>query len=187
MTRGAMFVALEGEESAIKSLLNINEIARREMEAATRDSTAHVHERIAEEILDPSKKTGRIYTHRYARGRNGGIFPTERRSKPHQASARGQYPASDTGNLVRQLWDEVDAGLAGLDGDMSAQLSMSLEDQIEEASRFVGSVGCDASYAKPLEYKDPGNGGRPFMRRGLMESEDFIWNRFLQIRGKFSS
>jgi HK97 gp10 family phage protein len=48
-------------------------------------------------------KTGRIYTTRFARRRDTGrLFPTEDRV-PHQASAPGEPPATDTGKLVGSI------------------------------------------------------------------------------------
>ena len=48
-------------------------------------------------------KTGRIYTTRFRRNRTTGrIFPTEQRV-PHQASAPGEAPATDTGKLVGSI------------------------------------------------------------------------------------
>lgn len=48
-------------------------------------------------------KTGRVYSTRFRRNRaTGRIFPTEQRV-PHQASAPGEAPATDTGKLVGSI------------------------------------------------------------------------------------
>lgn len=47
-------------------------------------------------------KTGRIYDTRFVRLPSGAIFPTEKRT-PHQASASGEAPATDTGKLVSSI------------------------------------------------------------------------------------
>lgn len=61
----------------------------------------------------------------------------------HRASAPGEYPAVDTGALRASIKTEAE-------GDIVA-------------------VGTSMEYAQSLEYKQPGRGGRPFMRRILDE------------------
>lgn len=61
----------------------------------------------------------------------------------HRASAPGEYPAPDTQALSGSIKTEAE-------GDIVA-------------------VGTSVEYAQPLEYKPPGAGGRPFMRRILDE------------------
>ncbi|HRE45341.1 MAG TPA: hypothetical protein PKY87_15400, partial [Terricaulis sp.] len=58
-------------------------------------------------------KTGRVYTQRFAVNKHGYIFAYGSRP-PHQASAPGEYPASDTGTLMGSIWNEILDGLAGL-------------------------------------------------------------------------
>ena len=45
-------------------------------------------------------KSGRVYEFHYFTGPDGKLRQGRKRSKPHQASAPGQYPASDTGGLA---------------------------------------------------------------------------------------
>lgn len=57
----------------------------------------------AKRSIAQGPKTGRIYTTRFARNRTtGAIFPTEARV-PHQASAPGEPPATDTGKLIGSI------------------------------------------------------------------------------------
>lgn len=57
----------------------------------------------AKKLVARGPKTGRIYTTRFATNRaTGRIFPTEPRV-PHQASAPGEPPATDTGKLVSSI------------------------------------------------------------------------------------
>lgn len=80
-------------------------------------------------------KTGRIY-------RRGNV--------EHQASAQGEYPAGDTGNLMRSIHHIVDP------------------------LKLEGRVEASAKYAIPLEFKPPERGGRPFLTRAYEENIDNI-------------
>lgn len=57
-------------------------------------------------------KTGRIYEFYYRTSPTGGIFPVEKRAQPHQASAPGEAPATDSGRLVNSIY----AGAKGTEG-----------------------------------------------------------------------
>lgn len=57
-------------------------------------------------------KSGRVYEFYYRTGPNGGIFPVEKRAKPHQASAPGEAPATDSGRLVNSIFADA-KGTAG--------------------------------------------------------------------------
>lgn len=69
-----------------------------------------------------------------------------RKSVKHRASAPGEFPASDTGNLARSIHHLVDPAL------------------------LEGRVEASAKYAIPLEYKPPERGGRPFLTRAYDEN-----------------
>ena len=66
-----------------------------------------------------------------------------------RASAPGEYPMTDMGILASSI--STDRRNNGAD------------------------VVARAPYAERLEFKDPARGGRPFMRRGLQENENRIY------------
>jgi hypothetical protein len=121
---------------------------------------AHLVIKKAKDGIRKGPKTGRIYTHRFPDVFEGGPRRARyRRRVPHQASAPGEYPAADTGNLMRSIHDEhgvpSEEAAAGFDA-------------------FAAYIYADAEYAAPLEFKPEEKGGRPFLRRALTESEDEI-------------
>ncbi|MBI1188315.1 MAG: hypothetical protein GC206_13455 [Alphaproteobacteria bacterium] len=95
---------------------------------------------------------------------------------PHQASAPGEYPAADTGNLARSIY---------------AAERMEVEDSIDEhapeTSKGLGEgnisawIEAEAEYAAPLEYKEPERGGRPFLRRALSETAEAIYEAIVRV------
>ncbi len=48
-------------------------------------------------------KSGRVYEYYYFTGPDGKLRQGRKRDKPHQASAPGQYPASDSGQLASSV------------------------------------------------------------------------------------
>jgi len=100
-------------------------------------------ENAAKRGIAKGPKTGRIYTQRFATGRNGNVFAYGKRV-PHQASAEGEYPASDTGTLMRSIRNYLK----------------------ERTATFIHQVvEAAAKHARPLEFKPPERGGRPFLLR----------------------
>lgn len=95
---------------------------------------ADVETRAVELIMEPPK-TGRIY---------------RRRGVEHQASAPGQAPASDTGNLARNRTKDVDP--AALRGVLTFR----------------------SKYARPLETGSQRIAPRPYARRALNEKRKDI-------------
>lgn len=182
-------LTIEGVDETIAELEhNLGDQAIAAFIDTHRDCVEHIENRAREGIAN-GPKTGRVYTTRFfTRGRGASRTVHAYGSRPpHQASARGQYPASDTGNLMRTIWSDVYDELAVANlapGDV--QLSINLSDLASAEGQIRGEVGCDAEYAVPLEYKDPGDGGRPFLRRAAAESEDFIRERYGALKGKFS-
>lgn len=163
---GGVRITLEGDERLIARLLELGETGRRETKLVLQACVDHVRNRAIEGIQS-GPKTGRVY-------KRGGTA--------HTASRMGEYPAADTGVLAGLIWDEVsDASPAG-DGD---PLSITLSDLADAEGQLIGQIGADAEYAAPLEYKPQGRGGRPFMRRALDESRDFVRAAFRGLRGKF--
>jgi len=92
-----------------------------------------------QEKISTGQRSGRVYR----RGKSG----------RHQASAPGELPKSDSGELVSHFAAKpvtIEAGGLGIE------------------------VINDAPHAVHVEYKDEGAGGRPFMRRIPLESEDLL-------------
>jgi HK97 gp10 family phage protein len=79
-------------------------------------------------LIKEGPKTGRLY---------------RRRSVTHQASAPGEPPASDTGNLVRGITVEIDS------------------------QKLTARVASTAEYASALEFGTPKMEPRPYMRVAL--------------------
>lgn len=159
MTRRELRIDLEGDERLIRQLLQLQGRARREARGALNQALGLVRDRAIEGLNSPPK-TGRLY---------------KRGGRVHRASAMGEYPASDTGNLARSISTELDQAFeAGLDEGLGE-------------GALVGEVMADAEYAIPLEYKPQGRGGRPFLRRAMDESRDAIQDIFRALRGKFSA
>lgn len=132
--------------------------AREPLFSALRDG-AHLVVRAAKDGIRKGPKTGVVYTHRFPDVFAGGPRRSKnRRGAPHQASAPGEYPAADTGNLMRSIHDEHETPAeAAAYGD-----------------GFDIVVAADAEYAAPLEFKPPEKGGRPFLRRALWEQADAV-------------
>jgi hypothetical protein len=68
----------------------------------------------------------------------------------HRASAQGEYPAADTGTLMKSIDVEVDEMALHVD------------------------VGTSLAYGKILELKDPAHGGRPWLSRAWDETKDKV-------------
>ena len=82
--------------------------------------------------------------------RSGITYPRQKGSKTHTASAPGEPPKTDTGNLVSNIKLAV-----GKDGPM-----------------FVARIIADTPYAKWLEFGTAQNGGpRPFMQPAFQKHE----------------
>jgi HK97 gp10 family phage protein len=89
----------------------------------------------ASSLILSGPKTGRIY-------RRGGVS--------HQASAPGESPASDTGQLVASITTAVDSG------------------------NLTGSVGFGTDHAAPLEYGTRNMAPRPYARVAVVHKRDEI-------------
>lgn len=85
-------------------------------------------------------KSGNIYTH-FFRSKNGTVFPVEKRGAPHQASAPGEAPATDTGRLLNSI---------SADGSF-------------DGTKFEGYVRADVDYARYLEFGTSKILPRPFL------------------------
>lgn len=181
-----MLLTLEGDELLVKAIETLVDRLENEAELAMQESVDMVRNRAIEGITSPPK-TGRIYTHRYpfVFGNEDRADPSDRRPKPHQASAPGEYPAGDTGNLMRSIFAEVErdfsAAFSGVDLGMKLEFQAQGFTFSDGNAEIRGFVGAHADYAAPLEYKPPEKGGRPFLRRAFAEMQDDIVKRFEAI------
>lgn len=110
-----------------------------------------VEDRWVKSIMGPPK-SGEVYTTRFFTiGQGAGRIVVPYGSRPaHQASAAGEYPASDSGRLVNSRRIEYHTGE-------------------RRASMIVA-----AKYALHLEYGTDRMEPRPHLRRALAESRDEI-------------
>lgn len=91
-------------------------------------------------------KTGRVYTKRFKTNRQTGrIFPTEDRV-PHQASAPGEAPATDSGKLVGSI--------------------------VADAKGLEAFIEARSQYAVHLEYGTRGMAARPFLRPAVERNRE---------------
>lgn len=81
--------------------------------------------------------------------KSGRVYAKYNPKRLHQASAPGEYPATDTGFLVASIGFETEDNPS-----------------MPEVVMFAG-----ASYAIPLELKPSSRGGRPFMSRAVNEKK----------------
>ena len=93
-------------------------------------AAARIVESYAKQKVLKGPATGRVY---------------KRGTIAHQASAPGEFPASDTGTLVRSINSEVD----------------------EEG--LAANVGSNTNYARALELQPESKGGRPFLLPALTD------------------
>lgn len=93
--------------------------------------------------------TGRIYTRRFYRDREGRLRMGGRRP-PHQASAPGRPPASDTGRLLNSVYHEI----VGIGTDLTA------------------NIGYTANYGAYLELGTRYMAPRPALRPALYSGFD---------------
>ena len=143
---------IEGMAALRRNLGRFSDDAVRHLEAALDEAGEAVRDSAVRAILH-GEKTGRVYTH-YLEEKNGRLVAVRKRAVPHQASAPGEAPASDTGNLVANIV---------VDNTNPRDLEV--------------AVASLAPYSGELEY---GRGGkfpmepRPFMRPALLENEDHV-------------
>lgn len=125
-------VTIEGLDDAVRELIRKDPEVHRAIGGAMHEAAYIVEARVKAKVLEPPK-TGRLY----------------KRAKTvvHQASAPGEAPASDTGNLVGNITQDVDE--SALEARISAQ----------------------TPYAAALEFGTKKMEPRPFMRPALVESE----------------
>jgi len=103
-----------------------------------------VHELVTELTLDVHRRAVRGIQRGPASGR---VYQKYNPRRTHQASAPGEYPASDTGRLASSIEFEPPTNKA----------------------KPVGIVGTNLAYGKYLEFKSPAAGGRPWLMRAFNE------------------
>lgn len=114
----------------------------------------------AKKSIQGGKKTGHVYTHYFLTNKKTRqIFEAAKRNKPHQASAPGEAPASDTGRLANSISSYLNAG---------------------KNESFVTAGRGTALYAALLEFGTRKIKPRPFMFPALERSRDFIKNRLTE-------
>lgn len=133
---------IEGLGQFRRLLRNLDDDARRQLQEAVDESGEAVRDSAVRAILH-GEKTGRVYT---------------RGSVRHQASAPGEAPASDTGNLVANL--VVDGSIEPLEV----------------------AVVSGAPQSERLEYEMD----RAFLRPALLENEDSIVARVRGVLQRLS-
>ncbi len=102
----------------------------------------------AKQSVARGPKSGRIYTTRFKTNRQTGrIFPTEARV-PHQASAPGQPPATDTGKLVSSI--------------------------VADAKGLTAYVEARSTYAVHLEFGTRAMAARPFLHPAVERNRERI-------------
>lgn len=106
-------------------------------------------------------KTGNVYT-TYFFTMNGRIIPIGKRWKPHQASAPGEPPAIDTGELAQHIIIEVsESGYEGSVGVAAGETS-------KNAKATIGEIG------KWLEMGSSKVAARPWLKPAFESSLDKI-------------
>lgn len=99
-----MEIRLEGTEELKRALQNMTTEIREQVEDAVLDTAAELEGAIKLRVQQ-GPKTGKLY---------------KRRSVVHQASAPGESPASDTGDLMRSIYHEQIAPLTATVGSRLA-------------------------------------------------------------------
>ena len=101
---------------------------------------------VRNEAIDSIRKEqsqGRVYTHYFkAMLPNGALIEGERRGKPHTASAAGDAPNTDTGNLIGKI-------------------------AVESPRRGVSFVGTSVDYGKFLEFGTKRMAERPWLQPAM--------------------
>ena len=92
--------------------------------------------------------------------KTGRIYSKFRPKRVHQASAPGQYPATDTGRLVAAIGVELPTN----------------------TKAPVARVGTAVRYGLYLETKNAARGGRPWLHRALIEAAAIIDEEDLKRR-----
>jgi len=123
---------IRGINSTIRRFAELKRRGSEIVEEAVFDTATHTH-RTAVQGIQKGPASGRVYA-RYL-GRRGGRLKRPRR---HQASAPGEYPASDTGRLASSV-------------------------QMDQQTRMRIYVGTRVKYGRHLEYGTSRMAARPWL------------------------
>ena len=135
-------IRVDGIEETMAALNKMGEVGEREIKRAILSSLNDIRN-TAQKKMQRERKSGRIYER--SAGRN--LSPT------HQASAKGEAPAVDTGALVNSI-------------------------KVVQPKPNFGYVGTDIQYGFWLEYGTTRMGPRPWLNPSLLENRDKIIERF---------
>ncbi|MFA5433587.1 MAG: hypothetical protein WC319_12060 [Candidatus Paceibacterota bacterium] len=111
-------------------------------------------------------KTGRVYDTYFYIGANGKLYKIGKRWKPHQASAPGEPPAIDNGELIEHIFIQVnDKGTEGQVGIPENAVS-------KVSGKQIGKTGIC------LEYGTSKMKPRPWLKPAFKNSKDKITEIF---------
>lgn len=145
---------LLGEEKLFKSLEQKRTSIAEEIIKTVNLVTLKVHRDIIKSIQQ-GPKSGRKYEGRLeASGwvHKPSVKGPNNTGRPHQASAKGEAPATDTGNLVRNIVPKV----------------------MKSGFDIFGIITSKAEYSNTLEFGSKDLGERPFMRPALKRNRKMI-------------
>lgn len=98
--------------------------------------------------IQTSPKSGNVYLYSF-RVINGRTVPIARRSTPHKASAPGEYPSTDTGNLVRNI--QLNTSKNGFNYSATIESRASYSAFLEYGHRTV-----EGDWVAPRPFMEPG-------------------------------
>lgn len=142
-----------GAQATVSGLRAVSPRMQAAIVAGLEDAAQAVASEAQRLVQDPPK-TGRIYTTRFWTDSAGRVRPGKPRV-PHQASAPGEAPATDTGNLV----------------------SLIVVNQVNAVDYSI-EIESQAEYSRFLEYGTRKIAPRPFMRRALQSMQARIFAIF---------
>jgi len=135
-------IRVEGLDETLKAFEKFGSAGDREVKKATRASLERVRG-TAIKSIQQGPKSGIIYER----------SPGQNLSQTHQASAKGQAPATDTGTLVNSI-------------------------KVTQTSSHSGEVGSGLQYAFWLEYGTINMDERPWLRPALKKNQQWIVDRY---------
>jgi hypothetical protein len=95
-------------------------------------------------------------------GKRSGTIYKKGANRYHQASAVGEYPKTDTGQLASSLYFDMEG----------------------EGSKVTGNFGTKAAHGKHLEYKPAAQGGRPWLKPQFDKYAIKLKERLMELNKK---
>jgi len=139
--------------SEIRMKFHTKEVIRSIEQAAAQrmeEAVIHVREVTIDTLGQPG--TGRVYTHYFWSDASGRLRRGRERGKPHQASAPGEPPAVDTGELRQSVrWTIEGSG-----------------------TEVTGTVGTKKKHGKMLEFGTTKIKARPWLHPSFLKSLDKV-------------